>query len=52
MVIGGATLITGSSNFTKAMERRTQRIFSSSAYYLLNWETHIAHSKPYAGRSR
>jgi phosphatidylserine/phosphatidylglycerophosphate/cardiolipin synthase-like enzyme len=56
IVIDGATVITGSFNFTKAAEERNAENLlvihdpNLARQYLDNWQEHEAHSKPYAGR--
>lgn len=56
MVIDGATVITGSFNFTKAAEENNAenllviRDRAIAAKYIANWQAHAAHSEPYGGR--
>jgi phosphatidylserine/phosphatidylglycerophosphate/cardiolipin synthase-like enzyme len=56
MVIDGATVITGSFNFTKAAEERNAEnllILKSkelSKLYMDNWQRHLEHSVPYQAR--
>ena len=57
MVIDGATVITGSFNFTAAAESRNAEnllilhdVKDLAARYTANWETHRAHSERYLGR--
>lgn len=56
MIIDGATVITGSFNFTKNAEENNAenllviRDAKLAARYLENWQAHKAHSEPYAGR--
>jgi len=58
MVIDGATVITGSFNFTKAAEEKNAEnllVIQSrelAAQYVRYWEMHAAHAEPYAGRGR
>jgi len=57
MVIDGATVITGSFNFTKAAEENNAenllviRSPELAATYEANWRVHADHSDPYAGRT-
>ena len=57
MVIDGATVITGSFNFTKAAEEHNAenllviRSPELAAKYAANWKVHADHSDPYAGRT-
>jgi len=57
MVIDGATVITGSFNFTKAAEENNAenllviRSPELAAKYAANWKVHADHSDPYAGRT-
>ena len=56
MVIDGATVLTGSFNFTKAAEEHNAenllviRDKALAEKYVANWQTHVEHSEPYAGR--
>jgi phosphatidylserine/phosphatidylglycerophosphate/cardiolipin synthase-like enzyme len=56
MVIDGATIITGSFNFTKAAEEHNAenllviRSPELATQYTANWQSHVEHSKPYTGR--
>jgi phosphatidylserine/phosphatidylglycerophosphate/cardiolipin synthase-like enzyme len=56
MVIDGATVITGSFNFSKAAEERNAenlliiRDTGLAAKYTENWKKHEAHSEPYSGK--
>jgi phosphatidylserine/phosphatidylglycerophosphate/cardiolipin synthase-like enzyme len=56
MVIDGATVITGSFNFTKAAEEHNAENLlvihnrDLAAQYAENWEAHAAHSIPYEPR--
>lgn len=56
MVIDGATVITGSFNFTKAAEENNAenllviRSSEVAAKYTANWKDHAEHSDDYAGR--
>ncbi len=56
MVIDGATLLTGSFNFTTAAEKNNAENLlvihnpELAAKYADNWQAHLAHSEPYAGR--
>ncbi|MGO8753569.1 MAG: phospholipase D family protein [Thermoguttaceae bacterium] len=58
MVIDGATVISGSFNFTKAAEASNAEnllvIHSPelAAKYVSNWKVHADHSEPYTGRER
>ncbi len=58
MVIDGATVITGSFNFTKAAEANNAenllviRSPELAKRYADNWKTHADHSDPYAGREQ
>jgi len=55
MVIDGATVLTGSFNFTRAAEESNGenlvviRDAATAAKYGANWKEHLAHSKPYHG---
>lgn len=58
MIIDGATLITGSFNFTKAAEEKNAEnllVIKGNAElvknYLANFEEHLAHSEKYEGRN-
>jgi phosphatidylserine/phosphatidylglycerophosphate/cardiolipin synthase-like enzyme len=57
MVIDGATVITGSFNFTKAAENNNAenllvvRSPELAAQYAANWKVHADHSGPYTGRT-
>jgi len=57
MVIDGATVITGSFNFTKAAEENNAenllviRSPELAAKYAANWKVHAGHSDPYAGHT-
>jgi phosphatidylserine/phosphatidylglycerophosphate/cardiolipin synthase-like enzyme len=57
MVIDGATVITGSFNFTKAAENNNAenllviRSPELAAKYAANWKVHADHSEPYLGRT-
>jgi len=56
MIIDGATVITGSFNFTTAAERQNAenllviRDRALAARYAENWRAHAEHSTPYVGR--
>jgi phosphatidylserine/phosphatidylglycerophosphate/cardiolipin synthase-like enzyme len=56
MVIDGATVVTGSFNFTKAAEEHNAENLlvledrSLAARYAENWRAHAEHSEPYTGR--
>ncbi len=56
MVIDGATVITGSFNFTKAAEEKNAenllviRSPELAAKYIANWQKHADHSEAYEGR--
>jgi phosphatidylserine/phosphatidylglycerophosphate/cardiolipin synthase-like enzyme len=56
MVIDGATVITGSFNFTKAAEEHNAenmlviRDEALAAKYTANWQAHVEHSDVYEGR--
>lgn len=56
MVIDGATVITGSFNFTKsAQERNAENVVviddkKIAGRYLENWNAHQAHAVPYEGK--
>ena len=56
MVIDGATVITGSFNFTKAAEENNAenmlviRDKALADKYAANWQAHVEHSEPYEGR--
>ena len=56
MVIDGATVITGSFNFTRAAEEKNAenlliiRSKDLASYYLDNWQKHRQHSEVYRGR--
>ena len=56
MVIDGATVITGSFNFTKAAEEHNAenmlviRDTTIAEKYTSNWDKHVEHSEPYTGR--
>jgi len=56
MVIDGATVITGSFNFTKATEEHNAenmlviRDEALAAKYAANWRAHVEHSDVYEGR--
>ena len=56
LVIDGATVLTGSFNFTKAAQTRNAenllilRDPTLATQYTTNWETHRGHSQPYVGR--
>jgi phosphatidylserine/phosphatidylglycerophosphate/cardiolipin synthase-like enzyme len=56
MVLDGATILTGSFNFTKAAEEKNAenllviRDKDLAAIYAANWQTHIKHSDEYEGR--
>ncbi len=58
MVIDGATVITGSFNFTKAAEERNAenllviRSADLARTYSDNWRSHIEHSEKYEGKER
>ena len=58
IVIDGATVITGSFNFSKAAEERNAenllviRDAVTAAKYLANFERHLQHSKPYVAPVR
>ena len=57
IIIDGATVITGSFNFTKAAEEHNAenllviRSPELAAKYTANWQAHAEHSDPYAGRT-
>jgi len=56
MVIDGATVVTGSYNFTRAAEEKNAenvliiRSKDLAALYTKNWEPHRGHSEPYGAR--
>jgi phosphatidylserine/phosphatidylglycerophosphate/cardiolipin synthase-like enzyme len=56
MIIDGATVITGSFNFTKAAEESNAENLlvihdpKLAQKYEANWQEHLEHSEPYAGR--
>ena len=56
MIIDGATVITGSFNFTKAAQDSNAenlvvlRDAALAAKYEANWNTHVLHSDAYLGR--
>ena len=56
MIIDGGIVLTGSFNFTKAAEEKNAENLlvlhdaALAAQYEQNWQTHFAHSEPYAGR--
>lgn len=56
MVIDGETVITGSSNVTKAAEENNAENLlvihnkKSVSLYTMNWQEHALHSEVYAGR--
>jgi phosphatidylserine/phosphatidylglycerophosphate/cardiolipin synthase-like enzyme len=56
MVIDGATVITGSFNFTKAAEENNAENMlviqdaTLAGKYAENWSAHAQHSEPYAGK--
>jgi len=56
MIIDSATVITGSFNFTKAAQQSNAenllvlRDAAAAAKYEANWNIHVRHSEPYAGR--
>lgn len=56
MIVDAQTVITGSFNFTKAAEERNAenllviRDSRLAAKYTANWQAHLRHSQPYAGR--
>ncbi|MFZ1935979.1 MAG: phospholipase D family protein [Thermoguttaceae bacterium] len=56
MVIDGATVLTGSFNFTRAAEEHNAenllviRDKALADKYAANWQAHLDHSEPYAGR--
>lgn len=58
MVIDGATIITGSFNFSKnAEEDNAENLLvirspELAAQYIANWNAHVAHSKPYEGKEK
>ena len=58
MIIDGATVITGSFNFTKSAEQKNAenllviRSPELAAKYTTNWKDHLAHSEEYAVRER
>ena len=58
MIIDGETVITGSSNFTKAAEENNAenllviRDNNLASLYMRNWQEHFQHSEVYAGRGR
>ena len=57
MVIDGATVVTGSFNFTTAAEEHNAenllviRSPELAAQYTANWNAHYSHSEPYGGRT-
>lgn len=58
MVIDGATILTGSFNFTKSAEENNAenllviRSPELAAQYIANWKAHAAHSEPYEGKEK
>jgi phosphatidylserine/phosphatidylglycerophosphate/cardiolipin synthase-like enzyme len=56
IIIDGATVITGSFNFTKAaQEKNAENVLiirdqALAAQYTTNWDAHRQHSQPYVGR--
>lgn len=56
MIIDGATILTGSFNFTKgAQEKNAENLLiikdtALAAQYTENWDAHRQHSQPYVGR--
>jgi phosphatidylserine/phosphatidylglycerophosphate/cardiolipin synthase-like enzyme len=58
MVIDGATIITGSFNFTKSAEESNAenllviRSPELAAQYAANWNAHLGHSEPYEGKEK
>ena len=58
MVIDGATVLTGSFNFTKAAEEHNAenllviRDKALAEKYAANWNTHLDHSEKYAGKEQ
>jgi phosphatidylserine/phosphatidylglycerophosphate/cardiolipin synthase-like enzyme len=56
MVIDGATVLTGSFNFTKAAEEHNAENLlviqdpALAGKYAANWKAHADHSEPYAGK--
>jgi phosphatidylserine/phosphatidylglycerophosphate/cardiolipin synthase-like enzyme len=56
MIIDGATVLTGSFNFTRAAdEKNAENLLvihdvRIAAKYEQNWQTHFNHSEYYAGR--
>jgi phosphatidylserine/phosphatidylglycerophosphate/cardiolipin synthase-like enzyme len=56
MVIDGATVLTGSFNFTKAAESSNAENllvihdFELASKYTVNWQAHLKHSDTYSGR--
>jgi len=58
MVIDGATIITGSFNFTKnAEEDNAENLLvirspELAAQYIANWKAHVEHSEPYEGKEK
>ena len=56
MIIDGATILTGSFNFTKAAEEGNAENLpviqdsSLAARYTKNWQTHAEHSDPYTSK--
>ena len=56
MVIDGATVVTGSFNFTKAAEVKNAenllviRSLELAAKYTANWRKHADHSEQYEGK--
>ncbi len=56
IVIDGATVLTGSFNFTKAAEEKNAenllviRDKAVAEKYTANWQAHVEHSENYAGR--
>ena len=56
MVIDGATILTGSFNFTKAAESSNAenllviRDPALAQKYTDNWKLHLQHAEPYAGK--
>lgn len=58
MVIGQATSITGSFNFTKAEKKNAENLLVIKdepelvKKYLANYQEHLGHSERYEGRNR
>lgn len=58
MVIDGATIVTGSFNFTKSAEESNAenllviRSPELATQYTANWKAHVEHSEPYEGKEK